>query len=129
MSPLAIAAFLLVQNVISIKPGFVHFADGKSNVQKFEQLKPGSRVQTEADGRVEIGLGPDSLLRVDENSAVVMRLLDSADVSILLESGTALVEVETLDKPNRIRVETGDLNTLITSSGTFRFSSNTVSVL
>src|SRR5215471_18094091 len=125
----AICIFLLLQSVISIKPGFVHFADGQVNVRKYEQLGTEKIVQTGPDSRVEIGLGPDSLLRLDENSAAVFDSLDSADVSVRIESGTALVEVEKLDKPNRIRVAVGDMKTAIDSKGVFRFSENTVSVI
>jgi hypothetical protein len=125
----AICIFLLLQSVISIRPGFVHFADGQVNVRKYEQLGTEKIVQTGPDSRVEIGLGPDSLLRLDENSAAVFDSLDSADVSVRIESGTALVEVEKLDKPNRIRVAVGDMKTAIDSKGVFRFSENTVSVI
>lgn len=129
MSLFSICAFLLLQTVVSIRPGFVHFVDGKMDVHKFEQLEEGRRIQTGPHSRIEIGLGPDALLRLDEDSAAVMESLDAADVSVLIESGTALVEVEDIEKPNRIRVAVDDLKTVIDSRGVFRFSKNTIAVL
>jgi hypothetical protein len=126
---LLICSILLLQSVISIRPGFVHFTDGKTDVRKSEQLAEGRRIETGPDGRVEIGLGPDAVLRLSENSAAVLESLDKADLSIRLESGTALVEVEDIDKPNRVRVASGDLKTVIDSKGVFRFSDATVTVI
>jgi hypothetical protein len=115
----AICTFLLLQTVISIKPGFVHFTNGQVNVHKFEQLVVGKKIETGSDGRVEIGLGPDSLLRLDENSVAVFDSLDKAEVTVRVESGSVLVEVENIDKPDRIHVTAGEVTTLIDSRGVF----------
>ena len=99
MSYLLVYAFLLLQqSVVSIKPGFVDIADGKTNVRKYEQLSAGTTVQTGSQSHVEIGLGLDVFLRLDENSAAVLESVDSADVSVRLESGSALLEVANLDE-------------------------------
>jgi hypothetical protein len=129
MNSLSIGILLLLQSVISIKPGFVHFADGTTNVRKFEQLDVGKMLQTGPDGRVEIGLGLDSLFRLDENSTAVLEPTEADDVSVRLESGTGLVEVEKLDKPHRIHVTAGNLKIVIDSRGVFRFSKDTASVI
>ena len=126
---LLIYAFILLQSVITVRPGFVDIADGKTNVRKYEHLNAGSTVETGPQGRVEIGLGMDALLRLDENSAVVLESLDTADVSVRLKSGAALLEVADLDKPNIITIAAGDLKTRIDSKGVFRFSENSVSVI
>jgi len=129
MNIASICAFILLQSVVSVRPGFVHFADGKTDIRKFEQLQSGRKVQTGPNARVEIGLGPDSLLRVDENSSVALESLDKADVSIRIESGTAVVEVEDIERSTRIRIASGDLNAVIDSKGVFRFSDNGADVL
>lgn len=129
MTLFSICALILLQSVVSIRPGFVHFVDGKMDVRKFEQLDEGRRIQTGPHTRIEIGLGPDALLRLDEDSVVVMESFDPSDVSVRIESGTALVEVEDIEKPNRIRVAADDLKTVIDSKGVFRFSNDTVAVL
>lgn len=127
LSPICVV--LLLQAVISIRPGFVHFADGKTDVRKSEQLEAGRRIETGPNSRVEIGLGPDAVLRLNENSAAVLESLDKADLSLRLESGSALVEVEDIEKPDRIRVAAGELKTVIDSKGVFRFSDNGVFVI
>jgi hypothetical protein len=129
MNYLLVYAFVLLQSIVSIKPGFVDIADGKNNVRKYEQLNAGSTVQTGPQSHVEIGLGLDVLLRLDENSAAVLESVDSANVSVRLESGAALLEVANLDKPKSIRITTGDVRTRIDSKGVFRFSENSVSVI
>jgi FecR protein len=129
MNYLLVFAFVMLQFVVSIKPGFVGIADGKTNVRKYEQLNAGSTVQTGPQSHVEIALGVDVFLRLDENSAAVLESIDSADVSVRLESGTALLEVGNLDKPNIIRITAGDMRTRIDSKGVFRFSENSVSVI
>ena len=130
MTALTIVVFVLLQSVISIKPGFVHFTDGNSNVRKFEQVEQGKKIQTGPNGRVEIGLGPDALLRLDENSVAVIESLDKADVAVRIESGTALVEVEKIEMTDHLRISDGDLKTSIDlKGGVFRYSDNTVTVL
>src|SRR6185369_4831657 len=129
MSYLLVFAFVMLQFVVSIKPGFVGIADGKTNVRKYEQLNAGRTVQTGPQSHVEIALGVDVFLRLDENSAAVLESIDSADVSVRLESGAALLEVGNLDKPNIIRITAGDVRTRIDSKGVFRFSENSVSVI
>jgi hypothetical protein len=130
MNAVVIGAFVLLQAVISIKPGFVHFTDGKVNVRKFEQLEAGKKIETGPNGRVEIGLGTDALLRLDENSVAVIESIDKSDVAVHIDSGTAVVEVEKLEKTDRIRISDGDLKTTIDfKGGAFRYSDNSVSVL
>src|SRR5262245_1848113 len=112
MTKLLIYAFVLLQSVISIRPGFVDLVDGKSNVQKYEHVPVGKIVETGPKSHVEIGLGLDSLLRLDENSAAVLESVDKADVSVRIEAGSAVVEVPKIDKPNRIHVTMGGMRAL-----------------
>lgn len=125
----ALYALLLWQSVVSIRPGFVHFVDGKTEVRKFEQLSPGKELQTSANSRIEVGLGPDALLRLDENSSAVLESLDSTDMAVRVESGTALIEVSDIEKPKHIRVTDGDLKVVLDSKGVFRFSMGSVAVI
>src|SRR5262249_676973 len=53
----------------------------------------------------------------------------TADVSVRLESGSALLEVVKIDKPNVIRITAGKIKTRIESNGVFRFSPDFVSVI
>ena len=128
MTRLLIVALLFLQSVISVRPGFVDLVDGKSNVQKYEHVPAGKTVQTGPQSHVEIGLGLDALLRLDENSSVVLESVDKSNVSVRIETGSALVEVPKIEKPDRIRVTVGNLRALIDSKGVFHFSKAAVSV-
>src|SRR5262249_46270530 len=129
MPSLLIFAFVLLQAVISVKPGFVDLAEGDTNVRKYEHLPVGKTVQTGPGSHVEMGLGLDSLLRLDENSSAVLESFDKTDVFVRIETGAALLEVPNIDKGNRIHVTFGKVKALIDSNGVFRFSDNTVSVI
>src|SRR6266496_2555424 len=127
MTKLLRFAFVLLQAVISVRPGFVDLVDGKSNVQKYEHVPAGKTVQTGERSHVEIGLGTDSLLRLDENSAAVLESVDKPDVSVRIEAGSALLEVAKIEKPNRIHVTIGNIRAVVDSKGVFHFSKNSVS--
>jgi FecR protein len=128
MTKLVTCAFVLLQTVISIRPGFVDLVKGKTNVQRYEHVPAGKTVETGPQSHVEIGLGMDSLLRLDENSAAVLESVDKSDVSVRIEAGAALVEVSKIEKPNRIHVTIGNIRALIDSKGVFHFSNAGVSV-
>ena len=129
MTKLLISAFVLLQSVISVKPGFVSLADGTTNVQEYEHVPAGKTVETGPRSHVEMGLGLDSLLRLDENSAAVIESFDMENVSVRIQSGSALVEVPKIEKRNRIHVAIGNIKALIDSKGVFRFSGDLVSVI
>jgi len=129
MNSLLVCAIVLLQSVVSIKPGFVDVADGDTNVRKYEHLSAGSTIRTGARGHVQIGLGVDALLRLDENSEAVLESVDGDDVGVRLQSGSALIEITDMEKSKAIRVAAGELKVLIDSKGVFRFSVNSVSVI
>jgi hypothetical protein len=89
MTELLIYAFVLFQSVISIKPGFVDLVDGKN---ERPQIRARTSGQDGSDGSAEScrdrsWFGLDSLLRLDENSAVVLESLDKTDVVVRVASG------------------------------------------
>jgi hypothetical protein len=122
-------AFILLQVVISVKPGFIDLAEGNTNVRKYEHVSAGKSVQTGPKGFVEMALGLDSLLRLDENSSAVLESFDTTNVFVRIESGAALLEVADIDKGHRIHITFSKVKALIDSKGVFRFSGNAVSVI
>src|SRR5687767_6181509 len=122
-------AWVILQLVVSIKPGMVNIVDGEANVRQHEQVGPGKTIRTGARSHVELSLGLDVFLRLDEDSAVVLESVDSADAAVRIESGSGLIEVARIDKESRITVTSGSLKTVIDSKGVFRFSQNAASVL
>jgi FecR protein len=119
----------LLQIVLSVKPGFVDVVDGESNVHRYDHVSMGKPVETGTRGRVEMGLGLESRLRLDENSAATLEAFDRENVSVRIEKGSALLEVANLDKPNRIHVSFNNIHAQIDSKGVFRFSGNSVSAI
>src|SRR5262249_31381120 len=124
MPILFISALFLLQSVISVRPGFVDIAEGKTNVQKYEHVRAGKTIETGPASHIEIGLGWDSLLRLDENSTAVLESVDTSNVVVRIESGTAILEVPKLDKPNVIHITMNGMNALVDSKGIFHFSEN-----
>src|SRR5207237_9198215 len=90
---------------------------------------PRKIAQKGPQSHVEMGVGTDSLLRLDENSAAILESADKTDVAVRIESGSALLDVSKIDKPNRIRVAMAGIRTVIDSKGVFQFSKTGVSVL
>jgi hypothetical protein len=106
----------------------VGIVDGEANVHQYEQITAGKTIRTGPNGHVEVSVGWEAFLRLDENSTAVLESVDRPTVAIRLESGAGLIEVASLSKKSRIVVTSGSLKTVIDSKGIFRFSADTVSV-
>jgi hypothetical protein len=119
----------LFQIVLSVKPGFVDLVGGESNVHSYSHVSTGKPVETGTRGRVELGLGLESRLRLDENSTATLESFDPENVWVRIEKGSALLEVADLDKPNRIHVIFNNIRAQIDSKGVFRFSGYSVSAI
>lgn len=120
--------FLLLQLVVSTKPGLVDIVDGDVNVRKYEQIAAGKTIRTGDRSHVEFSLGWDAFLRLDENSAAVLESADRKTVAVRIESGSGLIEVTGINKGSRIIITIGNLKTVIDSKGIYRFSENAASV-
>jgi hypothetical protein len=124
-----IAAFVMMQFIISAKAGLVNAVEGTANVRLQEQVQAGALVQTGPAGRVEILLNPGSFLRLGENSEAVLDSVDLTNISVRILAGDGVVESSNIDKDSPIRVIDGSLNVLIVEPGTYRFSGNTAFVV
>ena len=121
--------FLLMQYMVSAKAGLVNYVDGQANVRVHEQIVAGAPVETGPQSHVELLLNPGSFLRIGENSTVVLDSVELSRIAVRIVQGTALIEAGDIDKRIPIRVTTGQLQALIVSSGTYRFSDGTAVVL
>jgi hypothetical protein len=121
--------FAVLQLIVSVRPGLVDIVDGEANVRQYEQITPGKTIRTGANGHVEVSIGWEAFLRLDENSTAVLESADRTTVAARLESGSCVIEVAGLNKNSRIVVTAGDLKTWIDSRGVFRFSQNTATVV
>jgi hypothetical protein len=122
-------AFAFLQLVVSARPGLVDIVDGEVNARQYEQITAGKAIRTGANSHVEFSVGWEAFLRLEENSVAVLESADRTTVAVRIESGSAVIEVAGLNKNSRIVVTSGSLKTLIDSTGIFRFSANTASVL
>ena len=121
--------FLLLQLVVSARPGLVDIVDGDVNVRLYEHIAPGKLIQTGANSHVEFSLGWEAYLRLGEKSRAVIESADRKTVAVRLDSGSGLIEVSGMNKGSRIIVTAGQLKTTIDSKGVFRFSGDTVQIL
>jgi hypothetical protein len=124
-----IAAFVMMQFIISAKAGLVNAVEGTPNVRLQEQVSAGAPIQTGPGARVEILLNPGSFLRLGENSEAVLDSVDLINISVRVLAGSAIVESSNIDKDNPIRVTDGSLSVLIAVPGVYRFSENTAFVV
>jgi hypothetical protein len=124
-----IAAFVVMQFIISAKAGLVNAVEGTANVRLQEQVPAGALIQTAPKGRVEILLNPGSFLRLDENSEAVLDSVDLTNIAVHILAGSAIIQSTSIDKDTPIRVTNGALSVLIVAPGAYRFSENTAFVL
>lgn len=113
-------------------PGTVNYVEGQAtmNGQPIDhnaigsmQLQPGQGVMTQ-NGRVEVLLTPGVFVRVGSNSSLQMVSPDLANTEVRLDRGRALVEVDWIQKENRIRVDIGNVPVMIQEKGLYDFDAD-----
>jgi hypothetical protein len=124
-----IAAFVIMQFIISAKAGLVNAVEGTANVTVQQQVPAGNLIQTGLGGRVEVLLNPGSFLRLGENSEAVLDSVDLSNIAVHILAGSAIVESSSIDKDSPIRLTDGSLTVLIVEPGTYGFSENTAFVV
>jgi len=120
-------ALITMQILISAQAGFVNFVQGATSVTLHQQVPAGTPIETDR-GYAELLLNPGTLLRVGQNSKVVLDSTDLSDVRVHVTQGEALIESSNLDKKMPIHVRSGNLDTLIVATGLYRFSGDTATV-
>jgi ferric-dicitrate binding protein FerR (iron transport regulator) len=102
------------------------FGKGDSDWQQLmvtDDLRPGDRVRTDFDGRVEVLLNPGSYLRVGGNSEVEMSNNSLENLELRLIKGTAIVEATGVDDLElNINISTPHTKIAIVRHGLYRVS-------
>ncbi len=132
MSSLALLLMLQIgasQFLVSTKAGLVNYVQGDANVKPPQSLKVGEPVKTGDGSAAEILLNPGSYLRLGENSEVVLDNIELISVSVLVVSGSAIIEAAGFEQGTPLKVRTGDLETLIVEDGIYKFSDGKATVL
>lgn len=133
---LALAAPAAAQVAISAKAGMVHVADGEvflagkpleMQPNSFPDIKEGQVMRTE-EGRVEVLLAPGTFLRMGEHSAFKMISNRLIDTRVLIEKGSALIEVVELEEGNSLTVGVGDATVSVAKPGLYSLDTDPVRV-
>jgi hypothetical protein len=116
------------QQVIAIKAGMISYTEGKvfrdneavrRAANGFITLKNGQTLRT-GTGRVELLLSPNVYLRVGENSSLRMEQDLLSDTRLVLDRGSALIEVVLGTKGNVIHLRYGKSSIEIARTGLYR---------
>jgi hypothetical protein len=84
------------------------------------QMKNGQRLRIDT-GRVELLLGAGVYLRMLGPSAIRMQETQLADTRVVVENGSALIEVAGMNKGAKLRVICGGSSTELRRDGSYRF--------
>ena len=117
--------------LISAKAGGVNYAEGEVTVSRKEgrsgllmrrdDLEIGDRVETGANGRVEVLLNPGSYLRLGANSSFEFKTTSLDDLQIRVDRGTAMFEVFAAND-FRVTIETPKGTASLIESGVYRLN-------
>jgi len=122
--------------VVSAKPGTVVFADdgveilhGKSDwhgVDEKTDLKAQDRLRTGPYSRIELSIFPDILLRLDQNSELLLDALTNEEVTLRLVHGAMIVDAAIFKQKNLPPIRIGGVSTLVTiaDNGNYRVEVN-----
>jgi hypothetical protein len=119
------------QRTISARAGTIEFQRGALYVddrlvrptygdQPPFQMKNGQRLRIE-NGRVELLLGAGVYLRMLGPSAIRLEETRLADTQVVVENGSALIEVAGMNPDARLRVICGESSTELKRDGSYRF--------
>jgi hypothetical protein len=114
------------------QPGTVNYVEGQAtldgqpvdrNAVGSIQLQPGQMLATQ-DGRAEVLLTPGVFVRMGANGSVQMVSPNLANTEIRLGKGRALVEVDWIQKENRIIVDVGPRQIQLQEKGLYDFDAD-----
>ena len=120
------------QKVISARAGLVYFVKGRVSVTgsgrlptgaRLHQLSSGEELFTER-GRTEILMNPGAVLRLGEMSRLRMDDVDLTRSKVSIESGSAVVTVRQMPKPDCVLVEVNGAVVVLKHPGMYRFDAD-----
>jgi len=117
------------QDVISVRSGLIHRVEGKVTLAGKPVILDNSRFPIAGVGQtlevssgfVEVLLTPGAFLRLDGGASFRMLSSSLEDTKIEVLSGTALVEIDELEKTNHISVQVGTFQTELLKHGLYYF--------
>lgn len=129
LAVLTLGLSLSAQPVISAKSGTIAKAEGtvflnndpvQESMTRFQDVKENGVVRT-ADGRVEVLLPPGYFLRMGEDGSMKLVTNRLIDTRVLLEKGSAVLEVEAINKDTNVTIALNDAQVTFNKAGIYRF--------
>jgi hypothetical protein len=125
------SAAIAQQRTISARAGTINYQQGAVHVDDQRvhatygdtppfQMKNGQRLRID-NGRVELMLGSGVFLRMLGPSSIRMQETQLADTRVLVEDGSALIEVAGMNKDAQLRVICGEGTIELKRDGSYRF--------
>jgi len=123
---------LAVANAAIARPGMVNYVEGNvtlngqvlgRNAIGSAEAGPGQVLETAA-GKAEMLLTPGAFLRIGDNSAVKMITPSLLDTEVELQRGQANVEVDQIERGNRLEIVTSGITTTLEKNGVYQFDAN-----
>jgi hypothetical protein len=125
------SAAVAQQRTISARAGTINYQQGEVYVDDQRvhaiygathplQMKNGQRLRVD-NGKVELMLGVGVYLRMLGASSIRMQETQLADTRVLVEDGSALIEVAGMNKGAQLRVICGEGTTELKHDGSYRF--------
>ena len=125
------SAAVAQQRTISARAGTINYQQGAVYVDDQRvhatygaahplQMKNGQRLRVD-NGKVELLLGSGVYLRMVGPSSIRMQETHLADTQVLVEDGSALIEVAGMNKGAHLRVVCGEGTTELKRDGSYRF--------
>jgi len=126
--------------VISARPGTVNFVEDGVEFSRGTKpwepltektlLEPGDKLRTPVNSLAELVLFPDTHLRVDASSEVLLDQLSSDAIALKVVRGSMIVDVAHFDRKQAPQIIIGGSSTsaTINDSGNYRVDGNTITV-
>jgi len=126
--------------VISARPGavnfvedgveFSHAAKDWEPLTEKSLLEPGDKLRTSVNSFVELVLFPDTHLRLDASSEVLLDELSSDAIALKVTRGSAIVDVVHFDRKQSPQLKIGGSSSsvAINDNGNYRVDGNTITV-
>jgi hypothetical protein len=119
-------------NMNPAQPGMINYIEGQVSIGSQPlnpsavgqaDLQAGQALSTEK-GRAEILLTPGVILRLDNNSSVMMNSPGIANTDLTLQKGRAMVEADQVLPANNILIHLGNSTTRLQKAGLYEFDAN-----
>ena len=126
---IAAAALAPAQKVISAKSGLVYYVQGRVSVEgssplpfgdTLRQLQSGETLASER-GRAEVLLNPGTVLRLGNMTRIRMDDIKITYPCVTILSGSAVITVRYLLKPDQVEVHAGTSTIILDRPGEYRF--------